>query len=119
MLAINRAHGSFCRDGANCSGTLYGRHSAVIADPFSITELSLIDDLAHHWPLIVGLGGDPVGHAYVLTAITYKVDGGNNPIIQTVVLRNPWPGSRSREEMSWDEFTSKVIFATRVHVERL
>ena len=96
-----------------------GRYSGVIADPYSITGPSLVYDLTYRWPLIVGLRGDPVGHAYVLTAITYQVDPWNNPIIQTVVLRNPWPDSPSREEMSWNEFSSRVMFATRVHVTRL
>ena len=96
-----------------------GRYSAVMADPYSISGPTLVYDLTYRWPLIVGLRGDPIGHAYVLTAITYRVDARNNPIIQTVVLRNPWPSSPSREEMTWNEFSSRVMFATRVHVARL
>ena len=97
---------------------LRGRYSAIIADTYSITGPSLVSDLAYRWPLIVGLRGDPVGHAYVLTAVTYEVDAWNNPIFKSVVLRNPWPDSPSREEMRWEEFISRVTFATRVHVVR-
>jgi len=95
-----------------------GRYSTIVADPYLINGSSLVSDLTYRWPLIVGLRGNPVGHACVLTAVTYKVDMHNRPIIKSVVLRNPWPGSPSREEMSWKEFMSRVTFATRVHVVR-
>lgn len=97
-----------------------GRYSSIVADPYNINGPSLVTDLAYRWPLIIGLQNrnNPVGHAYVLTAVTYMVDQNNNPIFQTVVLRNPWPGDQSREEISWDEFSSRVMFATRVHVIR-
>jgi len=95
-----------------------GRYSTILAEPYSITATSLVSDLAYRWPLIIGLRGEPVGHAYVLTAVTYEVDTWNNPVFRSVVLRNPWPGSPSREEMSWEEFRSRVMFATRVHVVR-
>lgn len=95
-----------------------GRYSTILAETYSITGPSLVNDLIHRWPLIVGLRGENVGHAYVLTAATYEVDSSNNPIFRSVVLRNPWPDSPSREEMSWEEFISRVTFATRVHVVR-
>jgi len=95
-----------------------GRYSTIIAEPYSISGPSLVTDLVYRWPLIVGLKGESIGHAYVLTAVTYEVDRFNNPIFKSVVLRNPWPNSPSREEMSWDDFMSRVMFATRVHVVR-
>ncbi|MDR3562470.1 MAG: papain-like cysteine protease family protein [Negativicutes bacterium] len=95
-----------------------GRYSAIVADPYSISEAALVSDLAYRWPLIVGLKGDPVGHAYVLTAVNYEVDSQNNPNIKSVVLRNPWPGGPSREVMNWKEFMSRLTFATRVRVLR-
>lgn len=95
-----------------------GGYSAIVAEPYSITASTLVNDLAYRCPLIVGLKGQPVGHAYVLTAVTYGLDARNNPIFKSVVLRDPWPNRPSREEMSWDEFMSRVAFATRVHVVR-
>ena len=95
-----------------------GRPSVIMAEPYQLDGPSIVRDLAYRWPLIVGLKGEPVGHAYVLTAVTYRVDQWNNPIFQSAVLRDPWPGSQSRVELSWPEFESRVMFATRVHVMR-
>ena len=96
-----------------------GGYAAVVADPYNLGGPALVTDLANRYPLIVGLKGNPVGHAYVLTGVTYRVDPYNNPIFNSVVLRNPWPGSPSREELSWQEFMSRVMFTTRVHILRL
>jgi hypothetical protein len=84
----------------------------------SINEIT--NNLAYKWPLIVGLknpqGG--VGHAYVLTAIYYSTDMYNNTLPDKVVLRDPWPGSPSRQEMSWYEFSNRVTMAFKVWVTR-
>lgn len=96
-----------------------GGYAAVVADPYHISGLSLVHDLAGRYPLIIGLKGDPIGHAYVLTAVTYELDQNYQPVFRSVVLRNPWPGSPSREEMGWNEFMSRVMFATRIHMYRL
>ena len=96
-----------------------GGYAAVVADPYNLGGPTLVTDLANRYPLIVGLKGNPVGHAYVLTAVTYGVDQYNNPVFRSVVLRNPWPDSPSREELPWAEFISRVMFAARVHVLRL
>ena len=64
------------------------------------------------------MAGEPTGNAYVLTAVYYSVDPYNQPIFDKVVLRAPWPDSPSRQEMSWQEFQSKLILAVRVYVER-
>lgn len=94
-------------------------YAAVVADSYNLSGQALITDLANRYPLIIGLKGNPVGHAYVLTAVTYEVDQYNQPIFRSVILRNPFPNSPSREEMPWDEFKSRVMFATRVHIFRL
>ncbi len=84
----------------------------------SINEIT--NNLAYKWPLIVGLrnpkGG--IGHAYVLTAIYYSTDMYNNTVPDKVVLRDPWPGSPSRQEMSWYEFSNRVMMAFKVWVTR-
>jgi hypothetical protein len=77
-------------------------------------------NLANKWPLIVGLrnpqGG--IGHAYVLTAIYYSTDLYNNTIPNKVVLRDPWPTSPSRQEMSWYEFSNRLMMVFKVWVTR-
>ncbi|MBK6612199.1 MAG: C39 family peptidase [Sphingobacteriales bacterium] len=80
----------------------------------------ITSNLAYKWPLIVGLsnpqGGN--GHAFVLTAIYYTTDMYNNTIPYKVVLRDPWPGNISRQEMDWYEFSSRLMVAFKVWVSR-
>lgn len=97
-----------------------GRFSQIHASTYILQGSDIVNDLARKWPLIVGLRQPgQVGHAYVLTAVSYSVDQFNQPMFRGVVLRDPWPGNRSRVEMSWNEFQSRVQFAARVYVNRL
>jgi hypothetical protein len=84
----------------------------------SINEIT--SNLIYKWPLIVGLrnpnGG--IGHAYVLTAIYYSTDQMNNTLPDKVVLRDPWPGNLSRQEMSWFEFHNRLMMVFKVWVSR-
>lgn len=78
--------------------------------------------LANNWPLIVGLNfGTDVGHAYVLTAIYYSLshDAYGRVIVipDKVVLRDPWPNSKSRQEMSWAKFSTNVVSIYKVWVK--
>lgn len=96
------------------------RYSAISASPVVWTGSQIVQDLAYKWPLIVGLQSEPIGHAYVLTAVYYRVNPYNNePIFDRVVLRDPWPDSPSRQEMSWDEFQRRLTFVARVRVQRM
>jgi len=99
-----------------------GRYSQIYCQN-EITNINEItSNLAYKWPLIVGLSNpsnpNGVGHAYVLTAIYYSTDMYNNTIPHKVVLRDPWPGNPSRQEMSWNEFSSRVIMAFKIWVTR-
>lgn len=98
-----------------------GRHSSIHANPYTQSGSQIVEALANRWPLIVGLknpnGG--IGHAVVLTGVTYSVDRFNNPNFRTVIIRDPWPGNRSRQEMSWRDFQARLMFMTRVYVNRL
>ena len=77
--------------------------------------------LANDNPLIVGLSvpGRSIGHAYILSAIYYKQDSRGNVIPEKVVLRDPWPYSPSRQEMSWREFAHRVNSVYKVQVKEL
>ncbi|WP_159064971.1 papain-like cysteine protease family protein [Thaumasiovibrio subtropicus] len=98
-----------------------GRYSSIHANPYTYSGSQIVQDLANRWPLIVGLsnpnGG--IGHAVVLTGVYYSVDNFNNPIFRRVVIRDPWPGSPSKQEMSWNEFQSRLMFMTHIYVKRL
>jgi len=90
----------------------------VARQTYTVSAMSFVEDLAYKYPLIVGLSipGQTVGHAYVMTGITFAdVDGECYP--QKVILRNPAPwldSKSSREELSWYEFCYRVH--TVVHV---
>lgn len=94
-----------------------GRFSQIYAQYGVYSGSDIIDQLSRRWPIIVGLRGE--GHAYVLTAIYYSVDQFNNPIIDKVVLRDPWPTNPSRKEMKWNIFISKGPEFFKVWVDRL
>ncbi|MCB0742152.1 MAG: C39 family peptidase, partial [Chitinophagaceae bacterium] len=97
-----------------------GRYSQIYSQYGVYSGADIVDKLSRKWPIIVGLqnpnGG---GHAYVLTAIYYSVDQMNNPIIDQVVLRNPWPTSPSKEFMKWNVFLSRKPQFFKVWVNRL
>lgn len=99
-----------------------GGYSAIYADSTNITEATVIDDLHRRWPLIVGLGSlhpGEQGHAFVMTGVIYQFNAYNQPVILEVILRDPFPGNRSRVEMGADEFFARLQFAARIYVERL
>lgn len=94
-----------------------GRFSEIHARYGAYNATDLIDQLSRQWPIIVGLHQE--GHAYVLTAIYYSTDQWNNPIVDKVVLRDPWPHNPSRREMSWSTFLNKNPEFFKVWVNRL
>lgn len=96
-----------------------GRFSEIHSEDGLISPTDIVRNLGFQWPLIVALNNDDgSGHAEVMTAVYYSVDQFNNPIIDRVVLRDPWPLNPSRQEMSWREFTSRVRNIFRVWVIR-
>ncbi|MEC4819597.1 MAG: papain-like cysteine protease family protein [Scytonema sp. PMC 1069.18] len=97
-----------------------GRFSNIYASALPLRGSDLVHDLNRRWPLIVGLKQPGnVGHAYVLTGVTYKVGRNGQLIFRSVILRDPWPRSQSRIEMGWADFESRLTFAARVRVDRL
>jgi hypothetical protein len=80
--------------------------------------IPMIEDLHFNSPLIValyneqGMSGD--GHAYVLSAMTYRVDARGFVFPISVDLRDPWPESPSHSRISWEEFMSRYWGHVRV-----
>lgn len=96
-----------------------GRYSQILAIPYVLNNSQLITDLANKWPLIVGIPGNPIGHACVLTAVRYSLTNLNIPILHSAVIRDPWPGNISRQEFPWPPNHSPFGFSVRVFVNRL
>lgn len=121
---VERAKGMRVNAGGNAydiqraaNGWRTGSHTIVakVDNSFFVNPQRLIDDLIDKYPVIIGLSmpGQSMGHAYVLTGISFrKVDGNYEP--REVILRNPWPTAPSREKLSWSEFKRRVH--TIVHV---
>jgi len=95
-----------------------GKPVIISASPMIFKGSDIVADLAYHQPLVVGLTTpNGIGHACVLTAVSYSVDQyTNEPIFNSVVIRDPWPGKNSRNEISWSEFKSRLMFIARVRV---
>jgi hypothetical protein len=98
--------------------TSNGTPVLISASPIVLQGSDIVSDLAYHQPLIVGFMTDGgISHACVLTAVSYTVNPyDNQPIFQGAVIRDPWPGRQSRVEMSWAEFSGRLMFIARVRV---
>lgn len=71
----------------------YGRHYSVMASLYSgaPTPTILLEELSHGRPVIIGYKSGPnSGHAVVITAASY-ISTPNGPIIQSLIVRDPWP----------------------------
>ncbi|MDX1908854.1 MAG: papain-like cysteine protease family protein [Bacteroidia bacterium] len=97
-----------------------GRYSMIYSQAGFTSVNEITQNLAYKWPIIVGLRspGSGIGHAYVLTAIYYSLDMYGNTVPDKVVLRDPWPQSPSRQEMSWYEFSQRLDIGLKVWITR-
>lgn len=80
------------------------------SDPTAV--LAARNDLANNQPLIIGSQGNaPIGHATVLTNMTFVQypNGGGQMVGLTV--RDPWPFSPRRRDLSPDEIQGTMFLA--------
>lgn len=105
--------------GANGWTTKGCRISARIEEPKTVTPNSLISDLRDKYPLVIGLKmpGQTVGHAYVLTGISFYIKN-NNYYPHEVILRDPWPENESRQKLEWDDFRNRVHTIVHIYPNR-
>ncbi len=82
----------------------------VEGDVYSVSPATVAEDLADDLPVIIG----SLGHAMVLTAISYYRDLYGNGQIVGAVVRDPWPG-RGRRQITPVEWAN-LSFAARVRV---
>ena len=97
-----------------------GRPVMLTSTSVAFSGSEIVTDLAMKWPIIVGVQMVPgkVGHAYVMTAVTYRVDKMNQPIFVSAILRDPWPENPSRIEVPWEQFQKNWMFMARMRVTR-
>ncbi|MGF1625409.1 MAG: papain-like cysteine protease family protein [Alphaproteobacteria bacterium] len=87
-----------------------GRRFAVEGDSRTANQFTAVQDLANDKPLIIGT----MGHAMVLTSISYVRDAAGNGEVTGVVVRDPWPGV-GRRQLSGMEWYN-AIFLARIRV---
>jgi hypothetical protein len=88
-----------------------GREFVAQGNTLSTNAITAAQDLASNHPLIIGA----LGHAMVLTSLTYfrNVSGQGNVILAEV--RDPWPYNPRHRPLSPDEWYS-ISFAARIRV---
>jgi hypothetical protein len=87
-----------------------GRRFRVSADSLSANPITAAQDLAQDMPLIVGT----MGHAMVLTALSYVLDRAGNGSVTAAIVRDPWPG-KGRRTLSPQEWYG-MSFLARIRV---
>ncbi len=83
-----------------------GRRFRVSGDVFSANAATAAQDLAGEMPLIIG----SLGHAMVLTAISYNVAPNSQGAPTGALVRDPWPG-RGRRALSQQEWAGTMLLA--------
>lgn len=87
-----------------------GRRFGASGDAFTANPITAAQDLAQDMPLIIGT----MGHAMVLTSLTYMRDQFGNGTVRAAVVRDPWPG-RGRRVLSPQEWYG-TNFLARIRV---
>ncbi len=97
--------------GPNASGGT----SRVYAEGYTGLYPYFVQDLINGYPLIVGLNyGTDIGHAVVLTAVSFSMDASGRYYPHAVVIRDPWPGNIDRQEIPFQMLLSGCFFSARV-----
>ena len=92
-----------------------GGTSQVYAEGYTGLYQYFIQDLINGYPLIVGLNyGTEIGHAVVLTAVSFTADMYGQFFPMSVVVRDPWPGNQERQEIPFMTFMAGCFFSARV-----
>lgn len=87
-----------------------GRRFGVSGDAVTANPITAAQDLSQDMPLIIGT----MGHAMVLTSLTYVRDLHGNGNVLAAVTRDPWPG-RGRRVLSEQEWRG-TSFLARIRV---
>jgi Papain-like cysteine protease AvrRpt2 len=88
-----------------------GKEFTSQGDCFSANGVTAAQDLAGDMPLIIG----SMGHAMVLTAVSYNRAQNGQGQVTGAVVRDPWPGRGGRRPLSPQEAAASMLLA-RVRV---
>jgi hypothetical protein len=81
--------------------------------------MQMIEALVAQRPLIVALNTPEEGTLpFVLTDISFRLGFVDEALFQKVVLRDPWPGHKSRQELSWKDFKQRLKFVVLLSASR-
>ena len=84
-----------------------GNGFAVEGDVFSADGATAAQDLAGEMPLIIG----SMGHAMVLTAVSYNRARNSQGQVTGALVRDPWPGGVGRRQLSPMEAAAAMLLA--------
>ncbi|MEM6845712.1 MAG: papain-like cysteine protease family protein [Bacteroidota bacterium] len=100
--------------GVDYRGQPYRVRSNVQVGPPDISML--LRELSNGHPIIGGYkSGFSSGHAVVITAASY-INTHNGPVLQTIVVRDPWPSAQNAQNLGRNEYDAKAFFrAMQVH----
>ncbi len=99
---------------------IYGNKILVNSNFYSTSTKEITAFLLKEKPLIVGLtqSGTNIGHAYVLIGMYYQSvkdnKGETNYFPHSVLLIDPFPGNPNITDMSWSDFTSRLMVSYKV-----
>jgi len=82
----------------------------VAGDVFTANQVTAAQDLAQDRPLIIGT----MGHAMVLTALSYTRDGYGRGNVTAATVRDPWPGKGRRVLSAREWFSTNFLVRIRV-----
>ena len=88
-----------------------GDNFTVYATTVGSSAVTAAQDLATDHPLIIGT----LGHAMVLTSLTYDRNGYGQGQVVYAEVRDPWPYNPRHRVLSYQEWAS-IMFAARIRV---
>lgn len=87
-----------------------GRVFRAYGDVFSANPQTAAADLAQDAPLIIGT----LGHAMVLTGMSFLNDVRGGGSVQSAVVRDPWPGNGRRVLSAREWYSTNFLARIRV-----
>jgi hypothetical protein len=87
-----------------------GRAFTVTGSAFGANPLTASQDLANDIPLLIG----SLGHAMVLTSLTYLRDAYGRGEVTLAVVRDPWPGRGRRPLTAQEWYNTNLLLRVRV-----
>lgn len=87
-----------------------GRRFKVSGNIFSANHMTAAEDLSKNRPLIIGT----LGHAMVLTSLTYVRDANGRGNVTAATVRDPWPGKGKRILTAQEWYNTSFLARVRV-----